>query len=362
MELDPGFAPAWAELSLASSYLAYNTDPTPQRIEQARRALEQAVALAPDLPEVRLARAYFSYRCRRTSTAPSPSSTPLPGIFPNNAEVYKAFGLLLRRKGRLGDAIQALRHAEWLNPKTGELVWILAETQRALRNFKEADRGFAEAISQAPDEPFSWEQRALNRLAMTGDPEAARAVLAATDLSEDSLIKATEFRLDLYEGKYQQALDGLSPDWLSGLAPETEARVAMMAAVARERMGDHRGALSAAESNRVDLLDKIARYPGRGFLHVCLGVALAQLGRSGEALAEAQKAAQMGQIDSFSGPRIGEIQALIDVILGRHREATDRLIRLLATSYRNSLTMMDLRLDPAWEPLRQDPSFRALLR
>jgi DNA-binding winged helix-turn-helix (wHTH) protein/TolB-like protein/Flp pilus assembly protein TadD len=361
VELDPGFAPAWAELSMASSYLAYNTDPTPERIGQARRALERAMTLAPDLPEVRLARAYFSYHCQEDFDGALAQLDAAARMFPNDAEVHKAFGLLLRRKGRLGDAIRALRHAEWLNPRTEELVWILAETQRALRNFKEADRGFAQAISQAPDEPFFWEQRALNRLAMTGDPEAARAVLSEADLSEDPLIKATEFRLDLYEGKYRQALDGLSPDWLRQLAPETQTRIAMMAAIARERMGDHRGALAVAEANRVDLLEKIARFPGRGFLHACLAVALAQLGHPEEALAEAQKAAQMRQSDFFSGPRIGEIQALVDVILGRHREAVDRLAKLIATPYRNSLTVTDLRLDPAWKPLWEDSAF-ALLR
>jgi tetratricopeptide (TPR) repeat protein len=362
VELDPGFAPAWAELSMASSYLAYNTDPTSQRIGQARRALERAIALAPDLSEVRLARAYFSYRCQEDFDGALVQLDAAARKFPNDAEVHKAFGLLLRRKGRLGDAIRALRHAEWLNPRTGELVWILAETQRALRNFKEADRGFAQAISQAPDEPFFWEQRTLNRLAMTGDPEAARAVMAEAGLSDAPMIKATQFRLDLYEGKYQQALEELSPDWLRQLAPETQTRIAMMAAIARERMGDHRGALAAAEANRVDLLEKIARYPGRGFLHACLAVALAQLGRSEDALTEVRRAVEMRQSDSFSGPRIGEIQALVDVILGRHREAVDRLAHQLATTYRSSLTIVDLRLDPAWKPLWGESAFEALLR
>jgi TolB-like protein/tetratricopeptide (TPR) repeat protein len=362
VDLDQGFAPAWAELSMADSYLAYNTDPTRERIEQARQALKRAVELAPDLPEVRLARAYFAYRCQEDFDGALAQLDAAARLFPNNAEVYKAYGLLLRRKGRLGEAIKALRHAEWLNPRTGELVWILAETQRALRNYKEADRGFSQAISQAPDEPFFWEQRVLNRLAMTGDPQQARALLDQADLSEDPLIKATAFRLDLYEGKYKDALARLSPDWLRQLAPETQTRIVMMAAVARERMGDHRGALAAAEANRVDLLEKIARYPHRGFLHACLAVALAQLGRADEALAQAQEAAEMRQTDAFSGPRIGEIQALVDVILGRHREAIDHLARLLATPYRNSLTVTDLRLDPAWTPLRGDAAFKALLR
>ncbi len=362
VELDPRFATAWAELSLVHSYLAYNTDPTSNRVEQARHALEQAAALDPDLPEVRLARAYYAYRCQEDFDGALAQLDVAARLFPNNAEVFKMHGLLLRRKGRFAEAIKALRHAEWLDPGTGELVWILPETQRALRNFKEADRGFAQAISQAPDEPFFWEQRALNRLAWTGDPKQARSLLDRAGLAGDSLIEAAAFRLDLYEGKYEQALARLSPDWVRQLAPETQARVAMVAAIARDRSRDHQGALAAAQANRADLVAKIALYPSRGLFHACLAVALAQLGRSQEALVQIGEAVRMRQSDAFSGPRIGEIQALVDLILGRRREAIDQLARLLATPYRNSLTTTDLRLDPVWKPLEGDPAFEALLR
>jgi TolB-like protein len=62
VDTDPGFAEAWAELSQAHSYLAFNTDRSSKRKEQARRAMERAVALGPDLLATQLAQAYFSYR------------------------------------------------------------------------------------------------------------------------------------------------------------------------------------------------------------------------------------------------------------------------------------------------------------
>lgn len=362
VELDPRFAAAWAELSLVHSYLAYNTDPTRERVEQARHSLEQAKSLAPDLPEVRLAEAYFTYRCREDFDNALAQLDAAARLFPNNAEIFKAFGLLLRRKGRLAEALEALKHAEWLDPRTGELAWIVPETQRALRNFEEADRGFARAITQAPDVSFFWEQRALNRLAWTGDPEQARRLLDQAGLAGDSLIEAAAFRLDLYEGKYEKALARLSPNWTLQLAPETQARIAMMAAMARERMGDHRGALAAAEANRAELVAKVRLYPDRGLFHACLAVALAQQGKGQEALAEVEQGVRMRQVDAFSGPRIGEIQALVDVILGRRHEAITRLAKLLAVPYRGSLTSTDLRLDPLWKPLQGDLDFVPLLR
>jgi tetratricopeptide (TPR) repeat protein len=362
VDLDPDFAAAWAELSLVHSFLAYNTDPTPDRIQQARQALERATALDPDLPEVRLARAYYVYRCQENYDEAFRQLTVAARLFPNNAEVFKALGVLLRRRGQFPQAIEALRRAEWLDPRTGELVWILPETYRALRSFEEADRGFAQAIAQTPDEPFFWEQRALNRLAWTGDPRQARRLLDASGLSGNPVIEAVAFRLDLYEGNFRQALDRFSQDWVRQVPPEAYARLAMMAAIARDRMGDPQGALRAAEANRADLEKRVAQYPNRAFFRASLAVALAQLGRPQEALAQIQQAVRMRQIDAFSGPRIGEIQSLVDVILGRRREAVDELARLLATPYRGSLTVADLRLDPLWSPLHGDPGFEALLQ
>lgn len=355
---DPEFAAAWAELSQVHSYLAYNTDPTPDRIRLAREALEKAWDLDPALPEVQLARAYYTYRCHEDFDQALAQLEKAAELHPNHAETFKALGLLLRRKGRMAEALQALKHAAWLDPRTGELAWILPETHRAMRSFREADEGFEQAIQQVPDEPFFWEQKALNRLVWTGDVDGARRILEESKLGGDPLIEAAAFRLDLYEKEYEQALARLSPEWQEELPPETQARIEMMATIARERMGDHAGALAAAEANRAKLESLAARYPDRALYRACLAVALAQLGRRQEALAEIQEAVRIYPSDAFSGPRINEIQAMVDARLGRRREAIENLSRLIGSQYRGSITKSDLLLDPVWEALRGDADFR----
>jgi TolB-like protein/DNA-binding winged helix-turn-helix (wHTH) protein/cytochrome c-type biogenesis protein CcmH/NrfG/cation transport regulator ChaC len=362
IDLDPGFVDAWAELSQTHSYLAFNADPSPAQVERARQSLNRAIELAPDLRSVRLAQAYFSYRCLGDYEAARKQLAEAARLSPNDAEILQTLGFVLRRQGRLAEAIEVLQRSFSLDPKTVKLVWTIAETCRALRDYKQADTYYAQAISLAPDQAVYWEDRALNRLAWTGDLEDARAVLTKAPTTCISRLVPTEFQFDLYERKYERALARLSLDRLRDLPPQLQTRVATLAAIARERAGDHSGALAAAEVNRVTLAARVARFPNEAAYRAYLAVALAQLGRKDEALAQIEQSVQQESSDAFSGPRISEIQALVEAIVGRRREAIDRLAHLLATAYQAPISAAELRLSPVWDPLRGDPAFEDLLR
>ncbi|HEV2852153.1 MAG TPA: winged helix-turn-helix domain-containing protein [Thermoanaerobaculia bacterium] len=362
VSLDPEFAAAWAELSKVHSYLAFNADPSPAQVERSRRALDRALALDPDLPAVRLAQVYFTYRCLDDFAAAHRQLEAAARRYPNNAEILESLGLVLRRLGRLPESIDAFEKAFSLNPRTVNLLWWLAESHRALRDYEEADRYFAQAISMAPDESSYWAERALNRLAWTGDPEAARQVIEEAPVPGHIGLLPAAFQLDLYEEKYEQALARLSPEKMAELPPQTQSRIAILAVVARAKLGDRQGALAAAESNRVILEAKVARFPKEAFYSGYLAVTLAQLGREAEALTQADKAVRQVNRDRFSGPRLVEIQAMVDTTLGRRREALVRLARLLAMPYQSPVSVADLRLNPVWAPLRDDPGFADLLR
>lgn len=362
VKIDPSFAVAWAELSQAYSYLAFNADPSPAEAERAREAMEHAVILDPNLPTVRLAQAYFTYRCLQDFETAFRQISIAAHLYPNDPEILQALGLILRRQGRLTEAIEVFLHAHSLDPRTVKLVWILAETHRALRDYEQADNYFNQAISAVPDIPAFWEGKALNRLAWTGDLEAAQAVIADAPIPEQPSLMPVNFQLDFYKRDYSRALTLLTPEKLEGLAPQIQSWISTMAALARERSGDHQGALAAAEENRATLEARVARYPKEPFYRGYLAVALAQLGYEHEALAQVERAAQQRQSDAFTGPRMIEIQAVVETVLGRRREAVSQIARLLATPYQAALTASDLRLSPVWDSLRDDPGFKELIR
>ncbi|MFL6260824.1 MAG: winged helix-turn-helix domain-containing tetratricopeptide repeat protein [Thermoanaerobaculia bacterium] len=362
VQLDPTFAAAWAELSQVHSYIAFNTDRSPERIQQARQSLEHAVLLAPNQPATRLAQIYFSYRCLEDFDSALAQLIDAAQLFPNNAEILETLGLVLRRKGRLTEAVDAFRRASKLDPRTGGLVWDLAETFRALREYEQADRAFTQALSLAPDVPFFWEQKALNQRAWTGDPEAARAILNDPLAPASPELEAVAFQLDLDERKYGQAVARLSPDWIGKLPLQDQSRLSVLAVVAQERLSNPQKALAAARKNLAELKVWTERFPREPIFRAYLAMTLAQMGRGNEALAQAEQAARQSQHDTFSGPRTVEVQAMVDTILGRRREAVARLAKLLSMSYRYSISTAELQLDPVWDPLRGDSDFKALYR
>jgi hypothetical protein len=50
----------------------------------------------------------------------------------------------------------------------------------------------------------------------------------------------------------------------------------------------------------------------------------------------------------------------METVLGHRREAMGRLTRLLTTPYQGSISATDLRLNPVWDPLHEDPGFKKL--
>jgi serine/threonine-protein kinase len=85
------------------------------------------------------------------------------------------------------------------------------------------------------------------------------------------------------------------------------------------------------------------------------------LGKKEEAISEGKKAVELlpESEDAFDGPRATEALAEIYAWVGEPDEALRLLDHLLTVP--SGLTVWSLKLDPVWDPLRQDPRFQALI-
>ena len=126
-------------------------------------------------------------------------------------------------------------------------------------------------------------------------------------------------------------------------------------------LGDKQKAHAAFEQARIvaeRLLHDAPDDPGR---HAQLAAVLAGLGMKEDAINEGKKAVELQpeSQDAFDGPQATAGLAEIYTWVGEHDEAVRLLDHLLNVP--SGLTVWNLKLDPAWDPLRNDPRFQALI-
>ena len=126
-------------------------------------------------------------------------------------------------------------------------------------------------------------------------------------------------------------------------------------------MGRSAPARASYDSARLVLERKLAEDPEDPRLHSALGLALAGLGRSAEAIRSSDRAVELLPIsrEAWRGGDLVIDAARILTRVGETEAAIDRLERMLSVP--SALTVTGLRLDPTWDPFRDHPRFQALL-
>jgi serine/threonine-protein kinase len=124
--------------------------------------------------------------------------------------------------------------------------------------------------------------------------------------------------------------------------------------------GDTAAAYAAFDSAAALLDSAVRADPGDARLHMTRGGVMAVLGRRAEAIREVRWLEQSdGYRNNHSCPSEPEARALILVRLGENDSALAAIERLLAGQSR--ISAHTLRLDPLWDPIRNDARFQALL-
>src|SRR5262249_39834873 len=131
--------------------------------------------------------------------------------------------------------------------------------------------------------------------------------------------------------------------------------------IARKQLGNEADARTAFLKAKSICEEELKRNPDNVSLHIGYAKVLAWLGEKDAAVAEAQRATELRpeSKDSFPGPEITAQVAEVYAVLGDHARAIEILDGLLNRP--SNLTVPSLKVDPAWDPLRNDPKFQALL-
>ena len=358
VRLDPGFALAWARLSIAVGHNGW--DPSPKQLASVKDAVDHALSLDPNLPETHLAVGYYRYGERDYIGALSEFQQAEQGL-PNNAEVIEAIALVQRRLGHWEEAITGLRRTIELDPRYHDAYENLAGTYRWLRRFPETLATVDQLLAWEPNDLIALGRKAAALWAM-GDLQAVEPLL--TNPGFDSYDRGVHA---LFQRRYAKAIEIFSAPPPSNLAPSPSTNEReLFLGLSQQRVGDIPAARATYQKAAQDFQSELEKVdPGswaEAWLRTCLGRAYAGFGEAALAIAEGQKAMDIDPASKnpVDGPVWEEKMANIYALLGDADRAIPVIKRLLRTTYAGAITPALLRLDPVWDQIRNDPRFQEL--
>jgi serine/threonine-protein kinase len=184
-------------------------------------------------------------------------------------------------------------------------------------------------------------------------------------MSKEEQLKLLGGQVDflLLQRKYEEVLETAqnSPDDLFAAVPGALALKYFAIGLAQKGLHDEANSRAAFLKAKNICEEQLRQKPDDPELHAHLAKLNAWLGDREAALSEAQRATQLRpeSKDAFEGPQITGQVAEVHAILGDSDRAIELLDGLLNRP--SDLTVANLKLNPAWDPLRNDPRFQALL-
>jgi TolB-like protein/Tfp pilus assembly protein PilF len=367
IDLDPNFALALARYSQLESWMLRTHEGTSKHRDKARSLAERALQLQPDLPEAHLALGFSHYYGDNNYEAALREFEIAQRGLPNESEAYLAIGAIQRRQGKWAESTANLEKAASLNPKDTWPLQNLAFNYQMQRNFDAANKTVDRALQINPQGIGLWEIKVKLAIAEKGDfsvYEQAVEKGKSFPISDEERLKmvGNEANLLLLQRKYQQLLQlgQRFPDDSFAAVPGSLAMKYFAIGIAQKGLGDDTAARTALVKAKNILEDQLKQKADDGELRVQLAKLLAWLGEKDAAIAEAQRAIDLRPEtkDAFEGPQITEQVAQVYAILGDNARAIELLDGLLSRP--SEVTLQTLKVNPAWDPIRNDPAFQAL--
>jgi non-specific serine/threonine protein kinase len=157
VELDPGFAEAWAMLgTVHANYYHNGVDRTPARLAMAKEAVERAIALGPNVAEARLAMGLYHYWGLKDYDNALAWLEKAAEIRSGHKETIQSFGWVLRRLGRYEEATEYLKETLKLDPQDMGTLIGLGELHATRRDMEPALGYFRQVVELYPDETLGY--------------------------------------------------------------------------------------------------------------------------------------------------------------------------------------------------------------
>ena len=363
VEEDDRFALAYAKLSQTYTGMYwFGYDHSEKRLAMAKKAVDKALSLYPKLPEAHWALGFYYYWGYGECDQALKNFAIARKGRPNDSRLIAAMAYAQRAQGKLDQALINMKEAYELSPIDPVFATELGKTMMDMRRYEEAAHYCKRAIELGPDQPRAYEWMASIYLRQKGDTKKARDILEEAmrriGTGDTDRFVYWLIEIDIYEGYYQKALDRLNIE--SEDIETMDYNKALRCARIYGYLNEQDRARRCFESARKNIEKQINEDSGY-WLYSHLGIAYAGLGRKEDAVQMGIRATESLPItkNAWKGTFPIEFLANIYVMVGDYDAALDQIEFLLSVPGRLSIPL--LRLDPAWDPLRNHPRLQKLI-
>jgi TolB-like protein/Flp pilus assembly protein TadD len=369
---DPKFALAYARLAYSELFRHwFVSNLTSAKLAEVQSNIDRALAIAPALPDAHLALAVFHYWGYRDYEPALRELDRTIELQPNSA-VARAFqAVIYRPRGEGEKSLAAAERAVELDPRDASIPGDIGLTYVTLRRWSDAERMVRRALAIDPHNAQACGFLALIYINSAGDIRRARQAFEAVP-AEHKLSAAPAWGviavmidqrvyLDVFEKRFADALKAW--DIASSNTPEERLRQLEARVGIQVLAGQGLVAKPECEQTRALLEARLAQWPEDRNSLTALAWVYVCLGRDADAVRIARQAADLLPVekDALAGPFFLAGLAEIEARTGRTEDAVKILRRLITAPAGQAVSVARLKIDPVWDPIRNDPGFQQLI-